>query len=65
MSPETIMHYAMLIRLVSVVAIGAFGLGVAILVSFLRRHLARIDAGGGDAVAEAAPSGVRPPLRPG
>ena len=41
---DTLMHYAMLIRLVSIMAISAFGVGVAILVPFLRRHLARLEA---------------------
>ncbi len=37
MSPETLMHYAMLIRLIMIMAIGAFGVGIAILVPVLRR----------------------------
>ena len=42
MSSETIMHYAMLIRLVSVMAIGGFGVLVAVLVPILRLYVNRL-----------------------
>lgn len=45
-SPETIMQNAMLIRLVSVVAIGAFSVGVTLLAYVLRALLMRSDLGG-------------------
>lgn len=38
---DTILHYAMLIRLIGIVLIGAFGLSVALLVRWLRARLDR------------------------
>ncbi len=45
-SPETIMHHAMLIRLASVMAIGAFSIGLTLLAYFVREQLMRWDLGG-------------------